>query len=152
MNFNEQTSLENSIFFLPNFYNLKVYSKKSNVCCIFHQLRVAIASNIQNPLKRVLNNGTYKFRLMLVNGWRGVIDAGAHKALLAKFLLLFFVHCNDFFTVHNVFGMEWHFRWLQLPCNLWRDGVLMLSRLTICTEQTEEPTNTKSHLHINALF
>lgn len=36
----------------------------------------------------------------------------------------------DFFTVHNVFGKEWHFSLQQLLCNLCGNGVLMFSRLT----------------------
>ena len=74
---------------------------------------------------------TYKFRLTLVDGQRGVIHGGAHVALLAENPLLLFAYRVDLFTVHNVFGKQWHFGWLQLLCNLCGYGVLM--RLTICT-------------------
>lgn len=61
---------------------------------------------------------TYKFRLMLVNGQRGVVHGGAHGALLAELPLLLLAQRVDFFSVHNVFGKEWYFCWLQLLCNL----------------------------------
>lgn len=70
-----------------------------------------------------------KFRLMLVDRQWGVVQGGAHGALLALLPLLLFSQCMDFFTVHNVFGKQWHFGWLQLLCNLCGDDILM--RLTI---------------------
>lgn len=76
---------------------------------------------------------TYKFRLMLVDWQRGVVCGGAKVALPALFSLLLLEHCLDFFTVHNVFWMEWHFSRRQLLCNLCGHGVLVFSRLTICT-------------------
>lgn len=72
-----------------------------------------------------------KFRLMLVDGQRGVVQGGAHGALLAELSLLLLAQSVDFFTVHNVFGKEWHFSWLQLLCNLCGYGVLMFPRLAI---------------------
>lgn len=72
-----------------------------------------------------------KFRLMLVDGQRGVVHGGPHGALLAELPLLLLAQRVDFFTVHNVFGKEWHFSWLQLLSNLCGNGVLMFSRLTI---------------------
>lgn len=69
---------------------------------------------------------------MLVDGQRGVVHGGPHGALLAELPLLLLAQRVDFFTVHNVFGKEWHFSWLQLLSNLCGNGVLMFSRLTIC--------------------
>lgn len=71
-----------------------------------------------------------KFRLMLVDGQRGVVN-GANGALLAELPPLLLAQREDFFAVHNVFGKEWHFSRLQLLCNLCGNGVLMLPRLTI---------------------
>ena len=76
---------------------------------------------------------TYKFRLMLVDGQRGVVHGGANGALLAELPPLLLAQREDFFAVHNVFGKEWHFSRLQLLCNLCGNGVLMLPRLTICS-------------------
>lgn len=68
--------------------------------------------------KKKLSLNTYKFRLMFVNGQRGVVHGGTYRALLAKPPLLLFAQRMDFFTAHNVFGMKWYFRLLQLLCNL----------------------------------
>lgn len=93
-----------------------------------HSVASIIVFKMPPPSRNVQ---TYKFRLMLVDGQRGVIHGGAHVALLAELVLLLFAHRVDFFTVHNVFGKQWHFGWLQLLCNLCGYGVLM--RLAICT-------------------
>lgn len=72
---------------------------------------------------------TYKFRLVLVDGQRGVVHGGAHGALFAELPLLLLAQRVHFFIVHNVFGKEWHFSLLQLICNLCGNGVLVFSRL-----------------------
>lgn len=82
---------------------------------------------------------------MLVNGQRGVVHGGAHGALLAELPLLLLAKCMNFFTVHNVFGNEWHFSW-QHVCNLCSYAVLM--RL-FCTK-TNKTLSNKPHLYINA--
>ena len=71
---------------------------------------------------------------MLVNGQRGVVHGGAHGALLALIPLHLLAHGVGFFTDHNVFRKEWHFRGLELLCNLCGHGVVVLPGLAICTE------------------
>lgn len=81
-------------------------------------------------LSKKLRPDTYELGLVFVDGQWRVVHGGSHRALLAKFPFLLFAQGVDFFTAHNVFGMEWHFSWLQFLCNLCRYGVLM--RLVIC--------------------
>lgn len=76
---------------------------------------------------------------MLVDGQRGVVHGGTHGALLAELPLLLLAQRVDFFTVHNVFGKEWHFSWLQLLYNLCGYGVLM--RLVICSRTNKTWSN-----------
>lgn len=79
---------------------------------------------------------TYELRLMFVDGQWWVVHGGSHWALLAKFPLLLFAQGMDFFTAHNVFGMDWHFSWQQFLCNLC--GYWVLVRLVICVN-TDKP-------------
>lgn len=91
---------------------------------------------------------TYKFRLMLVNGQRRVINGWANDALLALLPLLLLAHCKDFFAVHNLFGIEW---WWSNPAGtLCGSGVLVFSGLAICT--TKNSNNRKRLLFFKLHF
>lgn len=91
---------------------------------------------------------TYKFRLMLVNGQRRVINGWANDALLALLPLLLLAHCKDFFAVHNLFGIEWW--WSNPACTLCGSGVLVFSGLAICT--TKNSNNRKRLLFFKLHF